>query len=111
LNANPTLTERIANMLRQYSDGTTPTGVGLPPIGALAYWDSYTAGLVPCKVENVGAPNDYGQRAVFVRLTASRGIYKRGELIGDSARGIVPRSAVYVRGGQYRIRSYVWSAG
>jgi hypothetical protein len=97
-------------MLRQYSDGTTETGIGLPPIGALAYFDSFTGGLLPCIVRGHGRDEFLGRDTVRVRLTMKepRGGYKPGETLDSPARYVVPRSAVYMRAGQYRIRSYVW---
>jgi hypothetical protein len=95
-------------MLRQYSDGTTETGIGLPPIGALAYFDSYKGGLIPCRVVESWLDGFTGTGKTRVTLTASRGPYKRGETVDVLARNVIPRSALYVRSGQYRIRSYVW---
>lgn len=70
--------------------------------GALAYYDSFGAGLVPCKVLAVRS-----RACVDVGVTAARRGYKRGETIsGIHARHVVPRGAVCVRGGQYRIRPY-----
>jgi hypothetical protein len=96
--------------LRSHSDGTTETGCGLPPIGALAYWDAYTSGLVPCKVTGYYRDDFFNQLHVTVRVTAARGLYRKGEKVQAVPKDVVPRSAVYVRGGQYRIRSYVWPA-
>lgn len=97
--------------LRTYCDGTTETGIGLPTVGALAYWDSLTAGPVPCRVESVGDPNDYGIREVIIRLTAAQGVYKRGELVTVLPRHVIPRSALFTRDGFYRIRAYTWPSG
>lgn len=67
--------------------------------GQLAYIDSM-AGLIPVKVTGV---DDDG--AVTVRVTAERRGYRRGEVITDqvAGRNVIPRTAVFVRGGQYRI--------
>ncbi|MGI0133672.1 MAG: hypothetical protein ACREBW_01780 [Candidatus Micrarchaeaceae archaeon] len=70
-------------------------------VGTKAYLDSFV-GLVPCKVLAISE-----EHRVTVKLTAQRGAYKRGEVLPDqSARHIVPRSAVFIRCGQYRIRSF-----
>ena len=72
-------------------------------VGTFAYLDTF-AGLVPCKVTAISG------EGITIRLTATRGAYKRGEVLtyerGDS---IVPRECVYVRDYQYRIRNtYQW---
>jgi len=72
----------------------------------LAYFDSF-AGLVPCRVVAVGDWNDSSSLA-RVQYTATRGAYKRGEFDTQTLRHIIPRSAVYTRGGQYRVRAYSW---
>jgi len=76
-------------------------------VGCLAYLDSFY-GLVPCRVLSIvgksGMANT-GQH-ITVRLTASRQAYKRGETIESNALHVVPRRAVCVRCGQYRIRGY-----
>lgn len=67
--------------------------------GCLAYIDSF-AGLVPCKVLAIGTER------VRVNITATRGAYKRGTDSEHARSVIIPRGAVYVRGGQYRIAAY-----
>ena len=77
-------------------------------IGDKAFYDSYYAGLVPCKVVAItGTAGPAGlQQRVTCITTARRGPYKRGEKIETFGLHAVPRRAVVVRGGQYRIRAY-----
>lgn len=77
-------------------------------VGELAYYDTFS-GLVPCKVTNVRRRED-GRTRVSVKLTATRGTYRRGEEIPDLRPDyVVPRSSVRVRSGMYRIRNnYTW---
>ena len=69
--------------------------------GILAYFDSFD-GLIPCRVLSIDP-----QRNVCAQLTANRGAYKRGEVLESSHNWVVPRSSVYVRSGQYRIKSHL----
>lgn len=61
----------------------------------LAYLDSITAGLVPCKVTRI----DGG--AVTVRVTADRGCYRRGDTVETTRRTAVPRERVRRFRGRY----------
>lgn len=71
----------------------------------LCYYDGMI-GLVPCKL--IGAERDSrGYVTVRLKVTAKRGPYDRGSIIETVTRYAIPRSAVYVRGGQYRIRPHV----
>jgi hypothetical protein len=100
---------KAAPMLRAFNDGTTPLGVGRPPVGALAYWDSMVAGPVPVKVLRVEEDANYpGLHAVHFVITANRGVYDRGEVHQDSLRNVIPRKALVKRGAFYRIQSYSW---
>ena len=67
--------------------------------GVMAYLDTFS-GLVPCRVESV---DDAGN--VTVKLTGTRGAYKRGETLTGQRAGlsVVPRTAVFVRSGRYVI--------
>lgn len=69
-------------------------------VGEKVYIDS-CGGLVPAVVETVG-------EQVTIRVTASRRGYYRGERITyrPTTLAVVPRHAVRVRGGQYRIWAY-----
>lgn len=60
--------------------------------GMLAYFDSYS-GLVPCKVLAIKAAK-YGGHIAYVRYTAQRGPYSRGETGKHNACRVVPRDAV-----------------
>jgi hypothetical protein len=71
-----------------------------------AYFDSF-AGLVPCRIVAVGDWNDPSSLA-RVQYSATRGAYKRGQFETWPLRRLVPRKAVFIRSGQYRIRSYSW---
>jgi hypothetical protein len=68
--------------------------------GCKAYLDSFN-GLIPAVVVSV---TDMWN--VKLRLTASRAAYKRGEVIETNSLHAVPREAVHVRSGQYRIGFY-----
>lgn len=73
-----------------------------PPVlepGCLAFYDTFS-GLVPCKVHSIR--ND---ETCTIVLTATRKAYKKGETLQIKG-GVVPRSAVRVRSGQYRIGSF-----
>lgn len=73
----------------------------------LAYFDSF-AGLVPCRIVAVGDWDNKFSDA-RVQFTATRGPWKKGEFYTALLCRIVPRKAVSVRNGQYRIRAYKWS--
>lgn len=82
--------------------------------GALAFLDAGPgAGLVPVKVVAVDVPGS-GNRAtegrITVKVTATRGPYKRGEtLTGERAYAVVPRSCARWRDRQLRIFTlYRW---
>jgi hypothetical protein len=59
--------------------------------GILAYLDSF-AGLIPCKVIDVWRLR--GIAEARVKLTASRGPYKRGEILIDTVLHVIPRPCV-----------------
>jgi hypothetical protein len=75
-----------------------PTVINL---GDFVYLDSF-AGLIPAKVLAFGP---LGQHA-RCRVTATRGDYKRGEVVTFAHNAVVPRNHVYRRSGQYLIRGY-----
>lgn len=97
-------------MLRAYCDGTTPLGVGKPPIGAPAYFDSFTGGPIPCKVLGLGRDEFLGRDIVRVLLTMRepRGGYQPREVLNVPVRCVFPRSALVTRRGKYHIASYIW---
>jgi hypothetical protein len=70
----------------------------------LAYYDSF-AGLIPCRVIS------FSEDAFTLQVTAKRGAYDRGAIITTDAQRAIPRTAVYTRSGQYRIRAYTWRKG
>ena len=69
-------------------------------VGELVYLDSIV-GLVPAKITDTSG----GAEALVVVVTAARPGYTRGESVTSNARTghVVPRTAVHVRSGQYRI--------
>ena len=76
--------------------------------GSKAFFDSYS-GLIPCVVLAVKSnPRDYGEMDAMVtfRLTSKRHGYRKSETLTFHAGMVVPRKAVYVRNGQYRIGQY-----
>lgn len=82
--------------------------------GALAYLDAGPgAGLVPVKVvsvETAGSGNYATAGSVTVKVTASRGPYKRGEVIsGERAWAVVPRPCAFIRGRFFKVSTlYRW---
>jgi hypothetical protein len=75
--------------------------------GDLVYLDTF-AGLVPCKIEAVT------DRGITVKITATRGAYKRGSVERHNSPGHVLPRAVVSRSrqhcGQFRIRPFSWAA-
>ena len=65
----------------------------------LAYYDSVTAGLVPCRVVSI-TQYEHGKRVLLV-TTAARGCYRRGEQIDTTVTRAVPRDAVRKPHGAY----------
>lgn len=73
-----------------------------------AYWDS-ASGLIPCKIVAAWHGEGAGGWRFLVELSANRGVYSRGGVQESSALSVIPRSAVYRRSYQFRIRAYVWT--
>jgi hypothetical protein len=83
--------------------------------GDLAFYDSF-AGLIPCKVLRIigrtsetatsEAETATSEADVTVRLTATRGAYRKGETLSGWSLHIVPRAAVFTSRGQHRIGPY-----
>lgn len=78
--------------------------------GSLAYFDTF-AGLIPCRVDRIegtqrpdGIPSS--EQTAHFTLTANRGAYKRGEKLSAWVLHVVPRKAIKVRSGQFRIGAY-----
>ncbi len=83
--------------------------------GTLAFIDSF-AGLVPCKVVAVAKGGPFpgwlaaGESAVTIKPTVSRGGYRKGETIQQTAAQVVPRSQVVTRSGKFKVRTcYSWA--
>ena len=76
--------------------------------GCLAFFDSF-AGLIPCVVLSIRRdlrdPRIDATKVTF-QLVATRGTYRKGEVLSFSAGSVLPRAAVYLRLGQYRVRDY-----
>jgi len=71
-------------------------------INELAYFDSFS-GMIPCKVINIS--ND----KITVKLTGTRGAYKRGEILTFNTLHIVPRESVHFRKYETTIsNNYQW---
>lgn len=77
-------------------------------VGTLAYLDTF-AGMIPCKVIRVEKPGSgqyVANGSITVKLTATRGAYKKGEILDrQSASQVVPRNHRYIRSGIYRVRT------
>ena len=77
--------------------------------GSLAYFDTF-AGIIPCKVLKIerltdAIPKNYvasSSTLATIKLTATRGAYKRGEILQEWSLHVIPRKAV--KGN--RIKSY-----
>lgn len=78
-------------------------------LGNKAYYDTFT-GLIPCKVTGVRVwDKEYGRYEVEFIITTTRGAYKKGEKLFANPRNVVPRLCVFVRSGQYHIKTgYTW---
>lgn len=75
----------------------------------LAYYDSIYSGLVPVKVTEIARDPHSDRLRLSARVTATRGVYKRGDMIVESPPSrIVPRSVVYYRNGIAMIARYSW---
>ena len=94
----------IAHELSVYTNQTPPNPPTFSP-GTLAYVDGFGP-FVPCRVTNVS--RDHSRVTVLITATDRTRTYRRGDVTTFSASMIVPRSCVYVRSGQYRIRPYRW---
>jgi hypothetical protein len=66
-------------------------------IGALIFLDSFS-GLVPAKVTGY---TPHGE--ITVKVTGTRGAYRRGERTTFTPSGCIPRAHVHVRSGHFRI--------
>lgn len=79
-------------------------------VKTLAFFDSF-AGLVPVKVVSIpkGGPISgwlrQGEEQLKVKVTATRGAYKKGEELSVSPWLCIPRNHVRTIGAQYRIRT------
>jgi|LakMenE18May11ns_1017448.scaffolds.fasta_scaffold9734746_2 hypothetical protein len=87
-------------------------------INSLAYFDSFS-GLVPCKVISISdelsqCPGLNGRTTkclISVRLTATVGAYKKGEIIDSNPLRVIPRSNVRrSKYGTKIIGDYFWQA-
>ena len=72
--------------------------------GDLAFLDTFS-GMVPCKVESIKGTE------IIVRLTATRGAYRKGMFERSSSRWVIPRPAVYQRSYKQYILPYRWEEG
>lgn len=76
------------------------------PPGTLAYFDTFS-GCIPCKVLSVsGAPGNTSDCRIIFKLTASRGAYRRGEVLENDALKIIPRK--HFKGNRI-LGGYSWS--
>lgn len=76
-------------------------------LGNLAYYETVSSGLVPCKVTAYD-----GYQTVYFTVTADRGVFKRGEKLSSWPIHVIPRKMVHVRSGIYHIRQYyAWVNG
>lgn len=75
-------------------------------LGTLAYYDTLFNGLVPCKVTGIRVYNEFGHYEVYFTVTATRGAWKKGDKFVSSPKNVIPRKMVFVRSGQYHIKTY-----
>ena len=76
-------------------------------IGDKAYYDSLR-GLIACKVIDIRGTDGMASTAqtVTLKVTGKHRLYSRGEFIETSGLHAVPRKAVHIRDGSFRIRAY-----
>jgi len=81
-------------------------------VGDLVYYDSMR-GLVKGKIIEIIYNDDlFGitpskAHLIKIRVTSkNHPIYKLGDIIESSRLWVIPRDRVYIRSGQYRIKSY-----
>lgn len=76
--------------------------------GILAYLDTFS-GQIPCRVLAVAGDSEgricAPSPTVKVKLTATRGAYRRGEIVESTAFHVYPRECRVVRNGHYRIKT------
>jgi hypothetical protein len=85
-------------------------------VGELAYADFFGGGLVPCKVigiETAGCGRWVSGGKIVVRLTASRGAWKRGEIHTCNASSVVPRKMARIDRDGFTVIDvrYSWGVG
>ncbi len=80
---------QTANPYKGFAGGTLESGDA-------AFYDTF-AGTIPCKVLSITgrSGNPGSAQTITVKLTASRGAYKKGEVIESNGLKIVPRAAVH----------------
>ena len=76
-------------------------------IGDKAYYDSLR-GLIACKVIDIRGTDGMASTAqsVTLKITGIHPIYSRGEMLETSGLHAIPRKAVHIRDGIFRIRAY-----
>jgi hypothetical protein len=73
-------------------------------VDELVYYDSST-GLIKCKIQSIN--KDIKMRYIPDKpVKYTYRIYKKGDIIESSYNWVIPRRAVYISFGQYRIRAY-----
>jgi hypothetical protein len=85
----------------------TMHGLVLKP-GSLARYDSFQ-GLFPCKVLSIRA-TEFGNRAT-IRFTRDNPLWCKGDVMEASTLSVVPRQAVFRRGGRFMIGPYTVELG
>ena len=70
------------------------------PKHLFAYYDTM-AGLVPCRVFGIESVSPIYGTTVQIRLTATRGAFKRGEIMTAPAHKVWPRDISFPRRGSY----------
>lgn len=85
-------------------------------VGELAYADIPRAGLIPCKVVEIhvaGCGRWASGGKIEVRITANRGVYKRGERITCSACDVIPRKMARINRNGFTVVDvrYSWGVG
>ncbi len=78
-------------------------------VGSLAYIDSF-CGLIACRVTDI-QPSVYSKEVTAVVTARKARGYAKGDSVTFPSHYIIPRDAVRVRSGQYRIRPYVTVMG
>lgn len=75
-------------------------------VGTLVYLDAFTCGCIKGQVVYIDSQR---QQAIVTITEKTNRYYSKGETVAVPFDKIMPRHALVVRQGQYRIRPYTWT--